>query len=92
MVGEMVLTCCIVGCHNRGTRDKVSFFRIPSTPGTNDTAEAVSLIAERRQRWISKINRKDWLPSKYSRVCSEHFISGSTIVVPSVCYSIYLYI
>ncbi len=79
---SMVLTCCVVGCHNRGVRDKVSFFRIPSAPGPNDGAQAASLISERRQRWIAKINRKGWLPSKYSRVCSAHFISGISILVP----------
>ena len=49
----MALICCVVGSHKRGSRDKVSFFRIPSTPGPNEDADLVELIAERCQQWIS---------------------------------------
>jgi len=73
----MVLTCCVVDCHKRGGRDKVSFFRIPSSPGSKEDATVAELISARRQAWITMIHRKDWIPSKYTRVCSEHFISGS---------------
>ena len=39
---------------------KYKFYSIPSDP-------------ERRKRWLFLINREDWIPSKYSRVCSDHF-------------------
>ena len=56
---RMVLTCCIVGCHKQGSRDEVSFFRIPSTTGPNDDAAAAELILQWRQAWISKIKGLD---------------------------------
>ena len=34
------------------------------------------LSSKRRQEWIARINRKDWVPSKYARVCSDHFVEG----------------
>lgn len=27
----------------------------------------------RRQLWIKAVRRKDWEPTQYSRICSEHF-------------------
>ncbi len=72
----MVLTCCVVGCHKRGGRDKVSFFRVPSSPGPTEDEAMAELTSRRRQAWIAKINRKDWDPSKFTRVCSDHFMSG----------------
>ena len=34
------------------------------------------LSSKRRQEWIARINRKDWVPSKYVRVWSDHFVAG----------------
>lgn len=31
---------------------------------------------ELRRQWIAAVNRKDFEPSKYVRVCSEHFVDG----------------
>uniref|UniRef100_A0A8C6S5E0 THAP-type domain-containing protein n=1 Tax=Neogobius melanostomus TaxID=47308 RepID=A0A8C6S5E0_9GOBI len=60
----MVIACCAVGCVNRqGCKPNVSFYHIPADQ-------------DRRRRWIAAINRKDWQPSKYSRICSEHFLQG----------------
>ncbi|XP_051803372.1 uncharacterized protein LOC127533698 [Acanthochromis polyacanthus] len=60
----MVIACCAVGCTNRqGCKQNLSFYRIP-------------LDKDRRRRWIATINRKNWQPSKYSRICSEHFVQG----------------
>ena len=36
-------------------------FRFPKTP-------------KKRAQWIAAIRRQDWQPSKYSTLCSEHFI------------------
>ena len=58
---EMVKSCCAVGCLTKGSSQ--SFYRFPTE---ND----------RRRRWISAINRKDWRPTQYSYVCSAHFVSG----------------
>ena len=61
---EMVKSCCAVGCVNHLTKgSSLSFYRFPTD---ND----------RRRRWISAINRKDWRPTQYSYVCSAHFVSG----------------
>ncbi|KAG0421779.1 hypothetical protein HPB47_002373, partial [Ixodes persulcatus] len=29
-----------------------------------------------QRRWLANLNRKDLLPSKSSRVCSDHFLDG----------------
>ncbi|XP_070384308.1 uncharacterized protein [Dermacentor albipictus] len=41
----------------------VKFHRFPADP-------------EHRRLWIASVNRKDFLPSDSSRVCSVHFVSG----------------
>uniref|UniRef100_A0A667WXU8 THAP domain-containing protein 1 n=1 Tax=Myripristis murdjan TaxID=586833 RepID=A0A667WXU8_9TELE len=59
----MVIFCCAVQCANRqGCKPNLAFYRIP-------------FDADRRRRWVAAINRKDWQPSKYSRICSEHFFT-----------------
>ena len=57
----VVKSCCVVGCLTKGS--SLSFYRFPTD---ND----------RRRRWISAINRKDWHPTQYSYVCSTHFVNG----------------
>lgn len=32
---------------------------------------------DERRRWMANVNRKNFVPSESSRVCSEHFISGT---------------
>ena len=63
--------CCVVNCSNNGTRDgkRLKFFRFPKK---NE---------EQRLLWIQAINRtksdgKPWLPTDYTRICSEHFVGG----------------
>ena len=41
----------------------MKFYRFPSD-------------SERKAKWIAAINRKDWYPTEYSWICSEHFVSG----------------
>ena len=73
---KIVLTCCVVGCSNRGGRDRgVSFYHIPAVL-EHQGEKAFELSSKRRQEWIARINRKDWVPSKNVRVCSDHFVSG----------------
>ena len=60
----MVKSCCAHGCVNHLTKgSSFSFYRFPVDP-------------DRRRRWITAINWKDWHPTKYSFVCSAHFVSG----------------
>ncbi|XP_022345962.2 uncharacterized protein LOC111138337 [Crassostrea virginica] len=63
----MVIQCVIYQCSNRqgeNARSKgISFFRFPKDN-------------KKRKAWIRAINRDDWVPSEYSRVCSEHFVGG----------------
>ena len=52
-----------MGCHNKYKKDSgIQFYRIPKDP-------------DRRARWIAAISRKDWSPSEFTWLCSEHFIS-----------------
>lgn len=58
--------CSVVGCSNNVYRDKprgIAFFSFPKVPN-------------QRALWISRLNRVDWSPNKYSRVCSDHFPDG----------------
>ncbi|XP_067010580.2 THAP domain-containing protein 11 isoform X2 [Anabrus simplex] len=87
------VTCSVVGCKNRycNTEESVKFYSFPSRPHEMDL----------RRRWILAVNRKKvdgtlWMPSKSSRICSEHFIGGrksqhpaSPAYIPSIfpeCY------
>ena len=61
----MVVTCYAVGCNNRTTKaSTVGFFRFPAFP------------EDRRKRWIQAMRRDKWMPSKWSRVCGSHFVTG----------------
>ena len=64
-------SCSVVGCSNNSKRDRdrVKFFQIPSRN------------LEQRKLWIRAINRQDedgnaWVPPKWSKVCSNHFVGG----------------
>ncbi|MGH0132071.1 UNVERIFIED_CONTAM: hypothetical protein FKN15_066255 [Acipenser sinensis] len=68
----MVVACCAVGCSNRQSQKlNLSFYRIPKD-------------AERRERWITAIHRKNWKPTTYSRLCSEHFIAENIEVLAEI--------
>ena len=52
------------------------------------------LVSLAKDLWMwclkrSKINRKDWVPSKYSRVCSAHFVSGIYNLSLAIVHYIY---
>lgn len=64
-------TCCAVGCTNRASKSSNKrFFRVPADP-------------KRKMKWVVAINRKRWLPNQYSRLCSDHFVSGQPNVDPA---------
>jgi hypothetical protein len=46
----------------------ISFFRFPREEN-------------RRKNWIAALRRDKWTPTKWSRICSAHFISGTGILV-----------
>ena len=63
----MVIQCVVFKCSNRqsvGTKERgVSFFRFPKD-------------LKKRKAWVKAVNRADWAPNEYSRICSEHFVDG----------------
>ena len=71
-----VNSCCVFKCTKCQGRDEgVSFFSIPVVMEFQGTKNK-ELSLKRHQAWISSLNRKDWVPSKSSYVCSKHFLSG----------------
>ena len=60
----MPSSCCAVGCTNRWCKVcSVKLYRIP-------------LPSDRRSMWVTAIQRKQWTPNDYSRLCSDHFCTG----------------
>ena len=54
-----------VGCTNRSKKgSNISFYRFP--------ADQV-----RRILWEAAVKRKNWIPTKYSWLCSDHFVGGA---------------
>lgn len=76
----MPLTCIVVGCGSRADRDKVSFFRIPAVRTSAHYPQIHALSSKRRQKWLGAIKRENLTESilKNERVCSKHFITGTT--------------
>ena len=58
----MVTSCGVVGCaKNRSNAPKEGLFRLPSI-NTDETSQKLS--RQRRDIWLSRINRKDLTPSQ----------------------------
>ena len=85
----MVTSCGVVGCaKNRSNAPKEVLFRLPSI-NTDETSQKLS--RQRRDIWLSRINRKDLTPSQLAEknstlhVCGSHFILGrpATLFEPS---------
>ena len=75
----MVVTCCVIGCSARADRDKgLRFFSIPAVI-THQGKRTEELTRKRQTAWIGRINRKDWMPTRNSFVCSRHFITRKLI-------------
>ncbi|XP_044738840.1 peroxynitrite isomerase THAP4-like [Chrysoperla carnea] len=72
--------CCILGCNNtsrqkRGFGVGVKFYKFPES-----VLGAPWKIVKRKQ-WMNAVknyveNPKDWVPNKYTRICSTHFVNG----------------
>ena len=55
-------TCVVLGCHSGSGREEKKY-QLESFPKSE----------EFKQKWIEKINRKDFEPSFNSRICFKHF-------------------
>ncbi|XP_068680295.1 uncharacterized protein [Montipora foliosa] len=73
------MVLCIIGnCGSKSGRDSIRFYSVPSII-TNQGEEFEELTRERRNLWISAIDRADLKTKnvlKNERVCSRHFVSG----------------
>lgn len=58
----MPYACAAVGCSNRSTDGSLRFHHFP---GENRK--------HMRERWIAAVNRKDFVPTRYTVLCSKHF-------------------
>ena len=80
---QMVTSCCAVGCLNQFAKgSNIKFYRFPTDPIT-------------RTKWIAAVDRKDWVPTVSSWICSEHFVTGSKSndpLSPAFVPSIFLHI
>ena len=45
-------------------KQNIIFDRFPSEP-------------ERKEKWLKNLRRKDWQPSKHSKICSDHFTESN---------------
>ena len=63
-VYAMGYKCAAYGCNSgyatNKSNESVSFHAFPKDP-------------ELRDKWIRAISRQDYVPTKYSRICSRHF-------------------
>ena len=71
----MVNVCSVVGCHNRSNRDGKSYFTIPGVL-SNQGDRTKTLSSDRRSLWLARLNRANFEPSKHTKICSDHFLSG----------------
>ena len=75
--------CAVFNCSYNSKREEGKFqvFRFPSIL-LYQREETKKLSEERRRQWLANINRADLDDAKadHSRVCSNHFISGNTII------------
>lgn len=73
----MVNSCCIVGCTNRAKPGSDITFSVIPAIMLHQGEKTKQLSQKRRDLWISRINRKGWIPTANSRVCSIHFHKGT---------------
>ena len=76
----MVTSCGVVGCaKNRSNAPKDGFFRLPSIVNTDETSQKLS--RQRRDIWLSRINRKDLPPSQLAEKNSTLHVRGSLFIL-----------
>ena len=68
--------CSVLGC-NSGEKDTPQKFQMFLFPSFKDDpfqkSEKLQIL------WIEQLNRKDWMPTRNSRVCEKHFTIESFI-------------
>ncbi|XP_046387681.1 uncharacterized protein LOC124157189 isoform X1 [Ischnura elegans] len=57
----MVMSCCAVNC-------KQYYLK-----GSRVTFHCFPLNEERRKKWLKNVRRKNFVPGKYTKICSKHF-------------------
>ena len=76
LLGKMVWSYCAVGCTNRYGLPGIRFFSFPC-----DEIQC--------QKWIAAIRREKWSPTKNSKLCSAHFITGKLYHVNGLFFESY---
>ena len=79
----MVKYCCVYKCGSRySTSKEVSFYRFPKV-NERFRDDKKELQKKRQIAWITAINRKTITVDKLAhlRVCSKHFMSGTSCVL-----------
>ncbi|XP_035737884.1 THAP domain-containing protein 1-like [Vespa mandarinia] len=75
----MPTSCSVYGCSNRFSKEKkIQFFTFPFKD------------EHRLAAWITAVHRKDWKPSKASRICSAHFKPQDFLHRPSTAWYPYI--
>ena len=75
---SVMVLCIIIGNCGSKSRDSIRCYAVPSII-TNQGEEFEELTRERRNLWISAIDRADLKTKNVlqnERVCSHHFVSG----------------
>ena len=84
----MVNTCAVVGCGKRSDRDKEkSFYRLPAEV-SHQGEKTRELSKKRRELWLSRPHRANFLPTSHTRVWSLHFVGGkgtNKLVCQCIC-------
>ncbi|XP_069704859.1 uncharacterized protein [Periplaneta americana] len=66
-------SCCANGCTNRRVKGgNIQFFTFPFKD------------QERLKKWIAAVRRRNFLPTRHSRICSEHFRKEDYLVRPNI--------
>ena len=71
--------CCVINCTSgrrkaRNNAEQLSFFSFPMGNGNK--------AKHRRVLWLGAVRRKNFVPTKNSKVCGLHFVSGIAINNP----------
>ncbi|KAK2587682.1 hypothetical protein KPH14_003799 [Odynerus spinipes] len=75
----MPTSCSVYGCSNRFSKEKkIQFFTFPFKD------------EHRLAAWVTAVHRKDWKPSKASRICSAHFRPQDFLHRPSTAWYPYI--
>ena len=76
----MVTSYRVAGCaQNCSSAQKEGFFRLPSVVKTDETSKKLS--GQRRDIWLSRINRKDLTPSQLAEKNSTLHVCGSRFIL-----------